>query len=60
MIMPESIWHAGLTVSLLRTECTDGLIILLLFMLHALQFTKSIKNVVPQQTYNLNSKDLCS
>lgn len=60
MIMPESIWHAGVTVSLLRTENTYGLIILLLSILHALQFTKSIKNVVPQQTYNLDCKNLCS
>lgn len=60
MIMPESIWHAGVTVSLLRTESTDGLIILLLFILHALQFTRSIKNVEPQQTYNLDCKNLCS
>lgn len=60
MIMPESIWHAGVTVSLLRTESTDGLIILLLSILHALQFPKSIKNVVPQQTYNLDCKNLCS
>lgn len=60
MIMPESVWHAGVTVSLLRTESTDGLIILLLSLLHALQFTKSIKNVVPQQTYNLDCKNLCS
>lgn len=50
MIMPESIWYAGVTVSTVRTKSTDGLIILLLSVLHALQFTKSIKNVVPQQT----------
>lgn len=58
--MPESIWYAGVTVSLLRTESTDGLIILLLSILHALQFTKSMKNVVPQQSYDLDCKNLCS